>query len=48
MAEESLVEPPAWYELDLRTGDRRLLKRMEVPGYDPARYRTERRIAPCA
>jgi oligopeptidase B len=46
VAEESLIEPPAWSELDLRTGNRRLLKRMNVPGYDPARYRTERLIAP--
>ena len=46
IAEQSLIEPIAWYELDLATGTRRLLKRMEVPGYDPARYRTERRTAP--
>ena len=45
IAEESLIEPTAWYELDLATGTRELLKRMEVPGYDPARYRTERRTA---
>ncbi|HEU5417024.1 MAG TPA: prolyl oligopeptidase family serine peptidase [Streptosporangiaceae bacterium] len=43
--EESLVEPPAWSELDLATGQRTLLKRREVPGYDPASYRTERRLA---
>ncbi len=46
IAEQSLIEPPAWYELDLDTGARKLLKRMEVPGHDPARYRTERRAAP--
>ncbi len=46
IAEQSLIEPPAWYQLDLDTGDRRLLKRMEVSGYDPASYRTERRMAP--
>ena len=46
VAEESLIEPTAWYELDLATGTRRLLRRMEVPGYEPARYRTERRTAP--
>ena len=34
--EESLVEPPAWYRLDLATGRRDLRKRREVPGYDPA------------
>jgi oligopeptidase B len=48
IAEESLIEPPAWYELDLATGDRTLRRRMEVPGYDPARYRTERLSAPAA
>ena len=46
IAVESLIEPPAWYELDLATGSRRLLKRMDVPGYDPSRYRTERTTAP--
>jgi oligopeptidase B len=46
IAEGSLIEPTAWYQLDLATGTRELLKRMEVPGYDPARYRTERRTAP--
>ena len=45
IAEGSLIEPTAWYQLDLATGTRELLKRMEVPGYDPARYRTERRTA---
>ncbi len=48
VAEESLIEPPTWYELDLGTGDKRLLKRLEVPGYDPTRYRTERVSAPAA
>lgn len=44
--EQSLVQPPVWSELDLRTGRRRELKRLEVPGYDSARYRTERMSAP--
>ncbi len=48
VAEESLIEPPASYRLDLATGARKLLKRMEVPGYDTARYRTERLTAPAA
>jgi oligopeptidase B len=48
IGEESLTEPPAWYELDLATGTRRRLKRMDVPGYDPARYRTERITAAAA
>ncbi|HUD78959.1 MAG TPA: prolyl oligopeptidase family serine peptidase [Streptosporangiaceae bacterium] len=42
IAEESLISPPAWYRLDLATGERTLLKRREVPGYDPGEYRTER------
>ena len=46
IAEESLIEPPAWYGLELGTGERRPLKRMEVPGHDPALYRTERITAP--
>jgi oligopeptidase B len=45
IAEESLIEPPAWSALDLATGERTLLKRREVPGHDPAGYRTERRLA---
>ncbi len=48
VAEESLIEPPAWYELDLDTGARRLLKRMEVPGHDPTRYRTDSFTAPAS
>jgi oligopeptidase B len=46
VVEESLIEPPAWSRLDLASGQRTLLKRREVPGYDPAGYRTERRLAP--
>ncbi|GHJ49517.1 oligopeptidase B [Catellatospora sp. TT07R-123] len=42
---ESLIDPPAWYCVDLRTGARELRKRHEVPGYDPAAYRTQRRHA---
>jgi oligopeptidase B len=48
VAEESLIEPPTWYELDLSTAEKRLLKRLEVPGYDPSRYRTERVCAPAS
>ncbi len=46
--EESLVEPAAWYRLDLADGSRTLLKRQEVPGYDQARYRTGRIAVPAA
>ncbi|HTU30596.1 MAG TPA: prolyl oligopeptidase family serine peptidase, partial [Solirubrobacteraceae bacterium] len=48
VSEESLIDPPAWYRLDLDTGHRELLKRLEVPGYDPAAYRTQRLMAPAA
>ncbi len=40
--EESVIEPPTWSRLDLATGGRTVLKRKEVPGYDPARYSTQR------
>jgi oligopeptidase B len=45
VAEESLISPPAWYRLDLATGERALLKRRQVPGYSPGQYRTERVMA---
>lgn len=38
----SLATPDSIYELDMRTGERTLLKRQPVPGYDPAGYVTER------
>ncbi|MES1245658.1 MAG: S9 family peptidase [Acidobacteriota bacterium] len=38
----SLATPDSVYELDMRTGERTLLKRQPVPGYDPAGYATER------
>ena len=39
---QSYTEPPAWYQVNLSTGDRTLLKRAEVPGYDRTAYRSER------
>ncbi|HEY7173809.1 MAG TPA: prolyl oligopeptidase family serine peptidase, partial [Micromonosporaceae bacterium] len=45
---ESIIEPTAWYDIDLATGERTLRKRLEVPGYDASAYRTERRHAPAA
>jgi oligopeptidase B len=39
---ESLVEPPSWHDVDLATGRWRERKRQRVPGYDPARYTTQR------
>ena len=38
----SLTTPPTTYELNTNTGERRLLKRQPVIGYDPANYVTER------
>ncbi len=42
IAEESLIEPPRWSEVDLGTGERTEIKRAEVPGYDAGSYRTTR------
>ena len=42
----SLATPATTYELNVRTGERRELKRQPVPGYDPAQYVTERVWAP--
>ncbi len=46
VAEESLIEPTRWSRLELASGQRDPLRRLEVPGYDPAAYSTERRAAP--
>jgi oligopeptidase B len=43
---ESLIDPPSWHDVDLASGEWRLRKRQEVPGYDPAGYRTQRITAP--
>jgi len=45
---ESLVDPPAWHDVDLATGGWTLRKRADVPGYDPSRYVTERVSATAA
>ena len=42
----SLVTPTTTYEINFRTGKRRVLKIAPVPGYDPANYVTERVWAP--
>lgn len=39
---DSLTTPETTYEVDLRGGERQLLKRQPVPGYDPANYVSER------
>ena len=41
----SMTTPNTTYELNTRTGERRLLKRDPVPGYDPSQYTTERQWA---
>jgi len=45
---QSLIDPPAWHDVDLASGRWQLRKRQEVPGYGPARYVTERITAPAA
>ncbi len=42
---QSIIEPTTWYEVDLTTRERTLVKRLDVPGYRPSEYRTERRYA---
>ncbi len=43
VVEESYIHPPAWYDVDLRTGKRTLRHRKEAPRHDPHSYVTERR-----
>lgn len=38
---ESFTTPTAWWDVDLRSGERRLRHRREVPGHDPADYVSE-------
>jgi oligopeptidase B len=45
---QSLIDPPAWHDVDLASGRWELRKRQDVPGHDPARYVTERITAPAA
>ena len=42
----SLVSPTKTYDLDLRTGERKLRKTDPVPTYDSSKYRSERLWAP--
>ncbi|HMJ93433.1 MAG TPA: S9 family peptidase [Allosphingosinicella sp.] len=39
---DSLTTPTRIYEVNARTGERRMLKQTPAPGYDPAKYETER------
>jgi oligopeptidase B len=42
---QSLVTPDSTYDYDMGTRQRVLMKRQEVPGYNPAQYATERQWA---
>jgi oligopeptidase B len=42
---QSMVTPSSVYDYDVHTGRSELLKRIEVPGYDPSQYKSERRFA---
>ena len=42
---QSMITPESVYDCELETGERTLLKRKEVPGYDPEQYATERQWA---
>ncbi len=45
---QSLVTPNRWYDVDLASGARTLVKELSVPTYEASAYRTERRWAPAA
>jgi oligopeptidase B len=40
--EQSYVAPPRWFQMDLGTGERSLVKETVVPGYDQSRYVCDR------
>jgi len=42
----SMTTPASTYEMNVASGERRLLKQQPVPGYDPAQYVTERLWTP--
>ena len=42
---QSMVTPSSVYDYDVPTGKSELLKRIEVPGYDPTQYKSERLFA---
>lgn len=42
---ESLTTPPSTYDYDLASGQSKLMKRKDVPGYDQSLYRSERVFA---
>ena len=42
---QSMVTPPSVFDFDMASGQRTLLKKEEVPGYDASQYATERQWA---
>jgi oligopeptidase B len=46
VVEQSYTDPRVWYTVSMGTGERRLLRRQDVPGYDPADYLSERVTVP--
>jgi oligopeptidase B len=46
VCEESATRPRRWESVDLRTGERRLVRDTMIDGYDPSVYVTERRTFP--
>ena len=47
-AYQSLVTPASTYDYDMASGESKLLKRIEVPGYDSTKYQSERLWATAA
>ena len=45
---QSMVTPSSVYDFDVNTAHSELLKRVEVPGYDPSQYKSERLFAVAA
>jgi oligopeptidase B len=46
VVEQSNTVPPAWYSVHLGTGERTLLRRQPVPGYQPEQYVSEQLSVP--
>jgi oligopeptidase B len=45
---QSLVTPPAVYDVDMASQERKLIKQQVIPNYDPSLYEVERIWAPAA
>src|SRR5262249_54559407 len=46
IVEQSYLSPKSWLEVDLATGERTLLHRRSVPGFDPTSYVSELVLVP--